>query len=123
MGWLGIGSRMFGISDLFQWRRFVSHTLVQFFYWLIVAVSVLVGLGGVVSSLAIMAFSPFLGLLALVTSVLGILMGVILARIIAELVLVLFCISEHLSAIRNQRTTLSAGERRVSLLGQKPEPI
>lgn len=114
---------MFGISDLFQWRRFVSHTLVPFFYWLIVAVSVLVGLGGVVSSLAIMAFSPFLGLLALVTSVLGILMGVILARIIAELVLVLFCICEHLSAIRNQRTTLSAGERRVSLLGQKPEPI
>ena len=50
---------MFGISDLFQWRRFVSHTLVPFFYWLIVAVSVLVGLGGVVSSLALTAISPF----------------------------------------------------------------
>ena len=93
---------MFSISDLFQWRRFVSHTLVPFFCWLIVAVSVLVGLGGVVSSFAIMASSPFLGLLALVTSVLGILMGVTLARVIAELVLVLFCISEHLAAIRNQ---------------------
>ena len=96
---------MFGISELFQWRRFISHTLVRVFYRLIVVVSVLVGLAGVVSSLAVAAVSPFLGLLSLVTSVLGVLMGVTLARIIAELVLVLFCISEHLSAIRNQGTT------------------
>jgi hypothetical protein len=33
-----------------------------------------------------------------------------LARIIAELVLILFCISEHLGAIRNQQTTLSGEE-------------
>ena len=97
---------MFGISDLFQWRRFVSHTLVPFFYWLIVAVSVLVGLGGVVSSLALTAISPFRGLAFLVTSLLGTLIGVILARIFAELLLVLFSISEHLGAIRNQRTIL-----------------
>ena len=75
---------MFGISDLFQWRRFVSHTSVPFFYWLIVAVSVLVGLGGVASSLAFKGTSPFRRLAVLVTSVLGTLIGVILARIIAE---------------------------------------
>jgi len=46
-------------------------------------------------------------LVFLVTSLLGTLIGVILARIFAELLLVLFSISEHLAAIRNQRTILS----------------
>ena len=98
---------MFGISDPFQWRRFVSHTLVRVLYLLIIVISVLVGLAGVVSSLALTAISPFRGLVFLVTSLLGTLISVILARIFAELLLVLFSISEHLGAIRNQRIILS----------------
>jgi hypothetical protein len=36
------------------------------------------------------------------TSLLGAFMGVVLARIIAEFVLIVFRINEHLGAIRNQ---------------------
>jgi len=104
---------MFSITDLFQWERFVSHTLVGVFYWLAVALSVLFGLAGAISSLVTMTFNPFVGLLFFITSLLGGCMGVILTRVIAELVLLMFCISEHLSVIRNQRTTLS-GERMSS---------
>jgi hypothetical protein len=93
---------MFGIGDLFQWDRFVTPTVIKVFYWLAVVISVLLGLAGVVSSLGTMAFNPLVGIIFLVTSLLGGLMGVILARIIAEFVLIVFRINEHLGAIRNQ---------------------
>ena len=38
----------------------------------------------------------------LIASVLGIFMGMIVARIVAEFVLIVFRINEHLGAIRNQ---------------------
>ena len=93
---------MFGISDLFQWERFVTPTVIKVFYWLAVVISVLLGLAGAVSSLTTMAFNPFVGMIFLIASVLGACMGVVIARIIAEFVLIVFRINEHLAAIRNQ---------------------
>ena len=93
---------MFGIGDLFQWERFVTPTVIKVFYWLAVIISVLLGLAGAVSSLGTMAFNPFVGMIFLVASLLGAFMGVILARIMAEFVLIMFRINEHLGAIRNQ---------------------
>ncbi len=93
---------MFGISDLFQWERFVTPTVIKVFYWLAVIVCVLMGIAGAVSSLRDMAFNPFVGLIFLVTSLICAFMGVIVARIIAETVLIVFRINEHLGAIRNQ---------------------
>jgi len=93
---------MFGISDLFQWERFVTPTVIKVFYWLAVIVCVLMGVAGAVSSLRDMAFNPFVGLIFLITSLICAFMGVIVARIIAETVLIVFRINEHLGAIRNQ---------------------
>ena len=93
---------MFGIGDLFQWERFVTPTVIKVFYWLAVVISVLMGFAGAVSSLTTMAYNPFVGMIFLITSVLGACMGVIMARIIAEFVLIVFRINEHLGAIRSQ---------------------
>src|SRR5580698_9474575 len=93
---------MFGISDLFQWERFVTPTVIKVFYWLAVVMCVLLGIDGAVSSLRDMAFNPFVGIIFLIASLLGAFMGVIIARIIAETVLIVFRINEHLGAIRNQ---------------------
>jgi len=93
---------MFGISDLFQWERFVTPTVIKVFYWLAVVNSVLVGLAGAVSSLTTMAYNPFVGMIFLIASLLGASMGVVLSRIVAEFVLIVFRINEHLGAIRNQ---------------------
>jgi hypothetical protein len=97
---------MFGIADLFQWDRFVTPTVIKVFYWLAVVISILMGLAGAVSSLVTMAFNPFLGMIFLISSLLGAFMGVIVARIIAEFVLIVFRINEHLGAIRNQGSGL-----------------
>ena len=91
-----------GISDLFQWERFVTPTVIKVFYWLAVVISILMGFAGLVSSLTTMAYNPFVGMIFLITSLLGAAMGVIVARIIAEFVLIVFRINEHLGAIRNQ---------------------
>ena len=93
---------MFGLGDLFQWERFVTPTVIKVFYWLAVVISLLLGFAGGVSSLTTMAFNPFIGMIFLILSVLGAVMGVIMARIIAEFVLIVFRINEHLGAIRNQ---------------------
>jgi uncharacterized protein DUF4282 len=97
---------MFGLGDLFQWERFVTPTVIKVFYWLAVVISILLGFAGVVNSLATMAFNPFGGMILLLVSLLGAFMGVILARIIAEFVLIVFRINEHLGAIRNQGSGL-----------------
>jgi hypothetical protein len=93
---------MFGLNDLFQWERFVTPTVIKVFYWLAVVISILLGFAGAVSSLTTMAYNPFVGMIFLIVSVLGACMGVILARIFAEFVLIVFRINEHLGAIRNQ---------------------
>jgi len=93
---------MFGLGDLFQWERFVTPTVIKVFYWLAVVISVLLGFAGVVSSLTTMAYNPFVGLIFLITSVLGTVMGIVMSRIAAEFVLIVFRINEHLGAIRNQ---------------------
>jgi Domain of unknown function (DUF4282) len=93
---------MFGLSDLFQWERFVTPTVIKVFYWLAVVISVLLGFAGAVSSLTTMAYNPFVGVIFLIGSVLGACMGIVMSRIAAEFVLIVFRINEHLGAIRNQ---------------------
>jgi hypothetical protein len=97
---------MFGLGDLFQWERFVTPTVIKVFYWLVVIISVLLGFAGAVSALTTMAYNPFVGMIFLIVSVLGAVMGIILARIFAEFVLIVFRINEHLGAIRNQGSGL-----------------
>jgi len=93
---------MFGIGDLFQWERFVTPTVIKVFYWLAVVISLLLGIVGVVTSLDTMAFNPFVGMIFLIASLLGAFMCIIISRIVAESVLIVFRINEHLGAIRNQ---------------------
>jgi Domain of unknown function (DUF4282) len=93
---------MLGINDLFQWERFVTPTVIKVFYWLAIVLFVLLGMAGAMAALRDMAFNPFVGIVYLIASLIGAFMGVIVSRIIAETVLIVFRINEHLGAIRNQ---------------------
>jgi len=67
--------------------------------------SIRLGLGLLASWLASRARllpSPIGGLISVVSSLIGMLIGVIFARIVAEYVLIIFRINEHLGAIRNR---------------------
>lgn len=93
---------MFNLGDLFQWERFVTPSIIKVFYWLAVGITILFGLSGVAAAFGTMKVSVGGGLLMLLANVLGMVGGVIFARIIAEFILIVFRINEHLGAIRNR---------------------
>lgn len=93
---------MFSVNDLFQWERFITPSIIKLFYWLAVAIAVLFGLSGIGSALSVMTLNPFMGFIMVLASVIGVIVGVIFARIVAEFVLIVFRINEHLGAIRNR---------------------
>ena len=93
---------MFDLRDLFQWERFITPSIIKVFYWLAVIITVVFGLSGVLSGLAVMMLQPITGLFLIISSVFGMLVGVIFVRILSEFVLITFRINEHLGAIRNR---------------------
>jgi hypothetical protein len=93
---------MFSFSDLFQWERFITPSIIKIFYWLSVAVTVLLGLSGIFAGLATMVMSPIGGLITILVSIVLVLMGIVFARIVAEFILIIFRMNEHLGAIRNR---------------------
>ena len=93
---------MITFSDLLQWDRFITPTVIRIFYWMAVGLTVLTGLSFVFSALSMMAVNFFAGFFMLIASILYVCAGIVFARIVCELVLVVFRINDHLGAIRDQ---------------------
>jgi tetrahydromethanopterin S-methyltransferase subunit C len=93
---------MFDYRDLFQWERFITPSIIKIFYWLAVGISILGGIYGLFVGLFMIPFNLFAGLFYMITSVIGVLIAVLFARIISEFVLIMFRINEHLGAIRQR---------------------
>ena len=93
---------MLRFNDLFQWDRFITPTIIKSFYWLVIVLIGLFGVSGMFSALTLMAVSPFGGFVALLGSLAGTLVGIIFSRIVAEFILIVFRMNEHLGAIRDQ---------------------
>jgi Domain of unknown function (DUF4282) len=93
---------MFDFRDLFQWDRFITPTIIKTFYWLVIALICLFGISGIFNGLAAMAINPFGGFIMVLYSIVSVVVGVVFSRIIAEFILIVFRINEHLGAIRDQ---------------------
>jgi hypothetical protein len=93
---------MFNIGDLFQWERFITPSVIKIFYWLALAIVVLSGLRGLVAGLFEMTASLVDGIFAMIGALLMMAIGIFVARIAAEFVLIVFRINEHLGEIRRQ---------------------
>jgi len=93
---------MFSFRDLFQWERFVTPSIIKLFFWLAVAIIVLFGLSGLASAVQMMTVKAGVGVFMLLGSLLGVTIGILSARIVAEFVLIVFRINEHLGAIRGR---------------------
>jgi predicted membrane metal-binding protein len=94
--------KMLEFRDLFQWDRFITPTIIKTFYWLAIALMILFGISGIFSGLAAMAISPFGGFIVVLSSIAGVVAGIVFSRIAAEFVLIVFRINEHLGAIRDR---------------------
>ena len=97
---------MLSFRDLFQWERFVTPSIIKLFFWLAVAIIVLFGLSGIASAVQMMAVNAGVGVFMLLGSLLGVTIGILSARIVAEFVLIVFRINEHLGAIRGRAESI-----------------
>jgi predicted membrane metal-binding protein len=96
---------MFEFRDLFQWDRFITPTIIKTFYWLVIALTILFGISGIFSGLAAMAINPFGGFIVVLSSIASVVVGIVFSRIMAEFILIVFRINEHLGVIRDQGQT------------------
>src|SRR4030095_2546971 len=88
------GGLMLDLRDLFQWERFITPSIIKVFYWLAVGMSVLFGLSNIFAGIYMLTVSPIGGLFLIVASLIGVLMGILVARIASEFVLITFRIHE-----------------------------
>jgi hypothetical protein len=93
---------MLNFNDLFQWERFITPSIIQIFFWLVICLIGLSGIAGIAAAVATMSLSAVQGSIMLVITLLCVATGVLFARIATEFVLMVFRINEHLGAIRNR---------------------
>lgn len=93
---------MASMGAFFRWDTFITPTVVKTFYWLNIVLLIVIALFGLMTSLAFMQWSPSLGLLYLLITVIGVLIGIIVVRIFAEMVLIFFKMHDHLDAMRKR---------------------
>ncbi|MFZ5690379.1 MAG: DUF4282 domain-containing protein [Pseudomonadota bacterium] len=91
---------MMDFSELLQWDRFITPSVIRVFYWLCLAVVALTGLSLILTALGMMAINMIAELLLLAGAMVFTLAGIIFVRILCEIVMVIFRINEHLGAIR-----------------------
>jgi hypothetical protein len=89
------------IHDFLTFDRYLTPTIIRTFYLLQVALIALFGLVNILAAFAAMAYSLLTGIAWLICAVIGTAVGLLAARIIAELILVLFQNNEHLAALRS----------------------
>ncbi len=84
------------ISDFFKFRSFITHRIVKVLFWIASALMVLaiplVSLGALISEGVVAAAGSFFG------SVIFALFGILMARIYAEILIVIFGIHDELKS-------------------------
>lgn len=93
---------MLELRGLFQWERFITPSIIKVFYWLVILMLLLVAVPGILAGVAQLYVNPIGGGITIASSVFTLFAGIVFARIIAEYVLIMFRINEHLGAIRNR---------------------
>jgi len=88
------------LKDFLNFDRYMTPTIIRIFYYLQIALICLFAISGLFSALATLFYSFFSGLVLLCATFLGAALGLIGARIMTEIVMVLFQNNEHLAVIR-----------------------
>lgn len=91
------------LQDLLSLRRMITPLIIQVLFWIGIAASVLAGIvvlfGGIIGGISDQSIGAVLG--GLIGGPLIMLVGILLARIYAELLILAFRINESLTDIKN----------------------
>ena len=87
-------------QDFLNFDRYLTPSLIRIFYILQVALVIVFGLSNIFAAFGMMPNSLFTGLVWLISTLIGMAIAIVAARIITEVILVLFKNNEHLAALR-----------------------
>jgi hypothetical protein len=93
---------MFDVRDLFQWERFITPSIIRGFFWLAFFVALVGAAYGVLLALQELPLNPLAAFLLTIGSISGALLAILLARLVAEFVLITFRINDHLGTLRSR---------------------
>ncbi|MGO9008290.1 MAG: DUF4282 domain-containing protein [Beijerinckiaceae bacterium] len=88
------------LQDFLKFDHYLTPTIIRIFYLLLVALIVLSGIGSLIIDLAMLAASFIWGFFSVIVTLVAMATAIIAARILTEIVMVLFQNNEHLAAIR-----------------------
>lgn len=88
------------LQDFLNFDRYLTPSIIRLFYFLQIALICVFGLSGIFAALTILFYSFFAGVLMLCETLIAMAVGIVAARIVTEIVMVLFQNNEHLAAIR-----------------------
>ncbi len=88
------------LKEFLKFDRYMTPNIIRIFYYLQVALICLFGLSGIFTALGTLVHSFFGGILLLCTTLLGTAIGIMGARIVTEIVMVVFQNNEYLAALR-----------------------
>ncbi|HLH12807.1 MAG TPA: DUF4282 domain-containing protein [Methylovirgula sp.] len=88
------------IQEFLTFDRYLTPSIIRAFYLLQVALILLIGLINVLAAFVAMAYSLPTGIAWLFCSLIGTAVGIVAARVVTEVVMILFQNNEHLAAIR-----------------------
>jgi len=88
------------LQDFLKFDKYLTPVIIRFFYFLQVALIALAGIGSLLSSLLLLPHAPLSALVSLIATIVGVAFGIIAARILTEIIMVLFQNNEHLAVLR-----------------------
>jgi hypothetical protein len=88
------------LRDFLKFDQYLTPTIIRIFYFLQVALVGLFGLAGLLSGIVMIFSSPVAGLMSIIATAIGVAIGILAARILTEVIMVLFQNNEHLAAMR-----------------------
>jgi Domain of unknown function (DUF4282) len=90
------------LQDFFKFDQYLTPTIIRIFYFLQIGLIALFVLSGLFSAVATLFFSPLSAIVILIGTLIGAATGIIAARILTEIIMVVFQNNEHLAVLRSR---------------------
>jgi hypothetical protein len=88
------------LRDFLTFDHYLTPSIIRAFYLLQVALIVAFGIINILGGFVVMAYSLLAGIAWVICSIFGTAAGLLAARVITEIVMILFKNNEHLAALR-----------------------
>jgi hypothetical protein len=88
------------LQSFLKFDQYLTPAIIRYFYFLLLVLILLGGVGGVFGGIALLFAQPISGIIAIISTLVSTLVGIVAARISIEIIMVLFQNNEHLAVLR-----------------------